>query len=344
MNKTADRSDCEVPALIRKSYGRHGFFSGPTLQMAAALGGPAIAEFPLEQDWQAPIEGSPSAWKNRLHGIGHGVNRWLYLLATLRDPMGQQWRTENHEWLAQLADQTVQASITDPADALAFLFLDNGAPALCYWPPLLEQLSGPARQIHGGATELKRTLWTYLARLEPRTTVEMYVDVLRVTGDRRPGYELDLAIKLLRELPPARLGEVAEALTDEAKQIWGEDSDEARVLARLRTPEDQAHVLLEELRRPQASERRHNLAQWLVHEAPAHMRVELLTKDPDPELRLLAIPTLEAHPTPAHLALLEGLLQDSDERVRQAAQEARVNLRDLAESPPKKFSDIPADA
>ena len=109
------------------------------------------------------------------------------------------------------------------------------------------------------------------------------------------------------------------------------------------TDEDYAEHLLAELEASPPEQRVKEIADWLEHERPDHPLVGTLAETEEPALRLLAPRVLKAHPTPENRATLDRLLQDPDEPVRDAAEEAHQKQKELAARPPAYFAMPPPE-
>ncbi len=71
------------------------------------------------------------------------------------------------------------------------------------------------------------------------------------------------------------------------------------------------------------------VVKWLQHLNEDHATVPMLAKSDRADLRRLALYGIESHPSPAHRALLDQLLQDPDTEVSVAAQAVQMKLNDL---------------
>ena len=74
------------------------------------------------------------------------------------------------------------------------------------------------------------------------------------------------------------------------------------------------------------------VADWLENSEPDHPLVKMLADAREPELRLLVAGALREHPTPVNRKLLQKLLQDDSEQVREAARRVEAELTKLRET------------
>jgi len=333
-----------VPALIRShDRGNHAF------KLAAILGGPVIAEFLLRQNWRSePLRHDSPDWMHG--GAGRGLNRWLYLLAHLRGPEGDEFRDRHGKTILGFVDLMLAGDF-DRDRPPEFLFHDvaRGEKSLAfrYWPTYCAEVEGSLY----GDTAL-RILWGYLQRMEPIPTVEMYLDCWR---RREPASHSHFVLNSLKGLPNQKkqaLGTAMlrdmERMVDELRRA-GRDRESQKLqyslpglqdLVRSENDEERARHLIKNLRQKPDKKLRSNIGDWLEHTQPDHPAVPLLADADEPGLRLLTIGALKSHPTPEHQALLERLLTDEDAEVKQAAVAARERLDGLAETDPFVFAEV----
>jgi hypothetical protein len=335
-----------VPRLIQKSYPfRYSIREEEPLGMAVALGGPEIERFLLRQDWSKTPAPFPS--QEPFFDIAHRVraNPWLYFLAYLDGPVAAEFRVEHVERLLQMARRINEGG--EPFGShwdrrhLNFLFqdLDRGERSLAFqfWPQYRE------RARTWGDWELSALLH-YLVRMEPLSTAEMYVECLKEA--LRDPDAWGSWLEPLAELPEGKRAEVFGALTSAAQEGHFSDVEESeRLIGRLRYEADpQNHErlrILDSLRAGDGDYKPENIANWLEHTEPTHPLVVALAEQDDPELRLLVMGALRAHPTPENRAILARLLNDANEKVRRAAQNVQDELEDLAATPHMTFASDP---
>ena len=335
-----------VPPFLARHY--HNLV---LLRLAAQIGGPALDQYLLRQNWQAAPEDLPWGEKDRPNAVGE-VNGWLYLLANLRSPTGRQFRQDNQPRLMEMADRLTQHMFSWSWDrSLQFLFLDleAGPSSLArrYWPRFQEAAT---REKHD-ALSLQ---YQYLLRMEPLSTVDMYVQCWKESrGD--PG-QFDEALDNFTKssVPYHKRERIYEALADyiegdvrnvEAAYEPNEQKLRRDLLGHLGeklrpiTDEARARDLFIEIQAGSPKYLPANVAAWLTHSAPGHPLVRLLANAKEPSLRLLVMGALREYPTPANRAILQKLLQDNDEQVRTAAQAVAAALTTLKETPAAHLAD-----
>lgn len=338
-----------TPALVRY---HHSDGLTAALRVASVLGGPAIDEFLLRQNWGKRSEDLSFEEQMRfMHGAE--INKWLFLLANHRGESGQQFRAENAYRLMNMADQLDPDDIGNSGllgqDPFGFLFLDldrgEKSLAMQYWPKFR---SRAAAEQHD-ALKLK---WKYLVRMEPLSTEEMYVESWRkATMDY--GWFLE-ALDVLEDLPVEKRRAVADALRAEIERDvrnlagWtgnsGNDGLRDFMLRQLdeKTTDDPESNLVESrlarLEGRNAERNRENMAAWLENEEPNHPMVYALADEDDPGLRVLVLGAIEAQPTPEHREILKRLLADPDSSVQRAARQSQAALAQLAATAPAEFA------
>jgi len=339
-----------VPALIR-SYHDNIDIMG----IAAHLGGPEIEEYLLRQNWRAKADNLPHRHQMDM-AVGQQVNGWLYLLANLRSPLGRRFRLEHRQRIMEMADLAVQDNIHRLSEKLNFLFLDVndlGEKSLAaeYWP----RFNRVVRDGRTGSFALELQ-FEYLARIEPASTAEMYVQAWKNhRGDETEFYS---ALDKLRELtiPLAKRKQIhaalARAVQDDVSDITGY-SDENRlrkdILMALKgrippwTEQDQAQHIFAQLQQEDAHYKPETVAAWLAHERPDHPLVKILADWEKPEFRSLVMGAIREHPTPHNREILQKLLSDESEQVRAAAGTVATQLEALSQLPPCDLASPPPE-
>lgn len=331
-----------APALIRGNRR----WELPT-RVAAELGGPAVETFLLRHDWRAPVGiGTGSSWDDRVSINTHDVNRWLYLLAHLRSPTGDAFRAANAHEVMILAE--LMANSETDLEPPTFLFYDpqNGQRSLAaqFWP---KYKSIAVSRSSSRVDDALACQFGYLVRMDPVSTPEMYVECWRAF--RGESYETQKAISKLKPLPPDQRRAVLDALREEVgrdisnfsrdRDNEADDQRRKRVLAYLqirdepRADDKTIQEMIADLSSGDLEKKRQEMSAWLENVCPSHSVVPALAASSDPALRLVCMGALRSHPTPAHRALLESLLKDSDPAVRAAAENVRKDLARLASTP-----------
>lgn len=335
-----------VPILVAWNYNNMQL-----LPIAAHVGGDAVERYLLRQNWGAEPDDLPWGQRIQTTGLG-GVNGWLHLLAHLRSPAGRQFRRENPCPLMQMADR-----YTDPINSpfwergLEFLFLDLDLGTQClamqYWPRFKER----AAQRKHEALSLQ---YQYLVRMEPLSTVDMYVQCWREFSGDPMMFREGIDAFARSSIPYDKRQRIHVALKDAVQQgrMHAEptsrrnEQDARRELlgyldSRLVpiTDVERAGDLISALRAGDSTYPPESVAVWLAHSEPSHPLVRMLAEANEPSLRLLAMGALREHPTPANRAILDKLLVDADEQVRSAAEGVAKELAALKETPVAQFAD-----
>ncbi len=334
-----------VPAFIARNYD-----NVTLLRIAARIGGPAIERYLLRQDWQADLEDLP--WKERLRpAVGGEVNGWLYLLANLRSPVGRQFRQKNQHALLEMADRLTQhitAFSWERGLDFLFLDLDHGSTSLAmrYWPRFKEVT---ARETHYALSPQ----FEYLVRMEPLSTVEMYVQCWKEFRGDEPEFQQALRVFEKMPIPYSKRRAIYDGLVEYIRKdisnvtaaVPTRQDRRDRLISYLTsslvpiTDEARAEDLLAELRAGSSKYTPENVAEWLANGAPMHPLVGMLADAGEPSLRLLVMGALREHPTPANRVILQKLLHDDNEQVRQAAQAVAAELAILKEMPVTELAD-----
>ena len=339
-----------VPALIRRHYREHS-----VMRAAVALGGPAVSRFVLRQDWRAGAQSREHDWaNNRMRAHGMELNRWLHYILQLDDVEAEDFRQRHRNVCLDHAEACLGpegSSVDVGRDLLTFLFRESDAGpnnlAMRFWP----RYEALADQRPHNALASK---WWYLCRIRPEPPLELIVQTWRraVVGATVLGVQelWGQVSSETKHLPAAAQVRILRALADENRRLLAsgfEVPGRPHELARLEDSvlpslerrllvlgdEDAMQRLIDELREPDARERRQQVGAWLAYSRPDHPLVARLTTADDPALRLLVPIVVVEHPTPENRALLARLLSDPDEEVRAAATSAGDAVSALARRP-----------
>jgi len=324
-----------APALIRRMH------RTDALKAACILGGPGIETFLFRSDWRT--EPDLSSRLGLPLGGGPPVNRWLYLLAHLPTPAGSQFRRKHEQKLMALADR-LQHTCHEGLDLCGFLFLDldrsSDSLAARYWP----RYEALTTRLAGGSLAAQ---WRYLVKMEPVSTVEMYLEIWRGFSHGHTWYETGL--RELDALATDKRQAVIDGLMHEVHETevipkgWrgSVSSWQDYIIRHLMHHASDEHVAEETLVRLQAdpsSQNPRRIALWLEHTRPDHPLVAMLAEEPDHRLRLLVMGALKSHPTPANRAIMRQLLTDPAPEVKAAAQDVEAALRELAATEPSELA------
>jgi hypothetical protein len=341
------------------------------IDWALAMGGPHIERYASRQDWRKEVtRGSPDALRFAMVPI----NRWLYRLANLDTPEGRSFRQRHTREIFQMAEKILEHSLHDLDRKAPFLFLDNelgeDSIAFKFWPQYRQII---AKEPHPRQKEL----FKYLVRMEPATPIKLYIQCWRLSD---VNVFMTNALEPLRDLPVSRRIEIYRALVRDMEQNYplfaerpdssiDEETFNRRILDKLRErirgyeeslkreseppaesrePQDgnlwrilEGEARLADLQEPVIKEVLRTARRFLEGN-PADDLAKTLAESREPQLRLLVVECAEEHPTSRNRALLDQLLDDSDEEVRAAAQEVKRQLDELAATPPSAFARPPA--
>jgi hypothetical protein len=199
--------------------------------------------------------------------------------------------------------------------------------------------------------------------MEPVSTEAMYVEAWRASRCSQNIFEQ--ALVLLKDLPAEKRRSIVETLIREVERdvsnIWDSDGkhgqDEARSImlealrpyleADLREAEAE-RFLSDLLKRPTQKVYVGNLPRyWGYYNAaealrmtsnPNHPLVPLAAGSDDPRVRIWIICALQPNPIPRNQRILQELLKDPDENVRNTAKWAEAELAKLAAASPLDYA------
>lgn len=353
LDEMLDHQDDTQPNVIERkivpAFMCWNFRNSSLLRIGAQIGGPEIERYLLRQRWRTKPKELPYYEQIRIRG--EELNGWLYLLANLKSPLGRKFRQENSDRLMRMADVATQVSGWDLNEGLDFLFIDRelGEKSLAsrYWPRF-KRLTNQ-KKLH----DALRLQFEYLSMMEPYSTVEQYVEAWKdFPGDHEAVHEgVDQFDKL--SIMDDKRDRLLAALTEQVHAEMSDvtlSADEKRLRERLlrelkaelthRDGKRQPHAerIFGGLKTGSSDYKPNNIAAWLAHTEPTHPLVKMLADSDEPGLRLLVMGALREHPIPANRAILQKLLQDSDEEVRKAAKEAATALKTLKEAPVEQLA------
>jgi len=200
-----------TPALLRRYESKGG--SWILLDQAILLGGPAIAEFLLKQDWRSQTA------DNVEFVCAARINKWLIRLVNLDDPAGRKFRTENRDLVVGLADKWSNhwsRRVLHYARLPRFLFFDKDQGkqsfAWRYWPMYSAKMDAVSN-----VTNRLRKKYAYLAMLEPLSDTQMYVDCWREAHGSRGDDHLYIDTAMA-PVPFQRRVPLAKAILEEVMQ------------------------------------------------------------------------------------------------------------------------------
>jgi len=326
-----------IPAALL----RHHHQDQRALEIANALGGcPDLDRFLLRQPWDVQFKGS-DMYDNMIAVRGRWcVNRWLYLLANLDSSAGLAFRAQHRREIMEMADAFLADGFAGTKlPSFLFVDMDQGAKSLTaeYWPRLLGL---NLDRFYAFKLRLE-----YLLRMEPVSSTEMYLEALR--AGPIDIHSFGHGISALQGLPDSRRREILEAFVSDMRarrdQPGLSEIDDTTFRIMLQQAERnisggdrqaEAEQLMKEWQATAFAPKRDEISGWLEHDAPDHPLVGMLADSNDPQLRVLVMGALRAHPAPANRAILDRLLADPDPQVQSAARQVRADLDTLAATPP----------
>jgi hypothetical protein len=178
-------------------------------EIALQLGGPAVNRYLARQNWYSDPD---IAEDNLAYVHGQRVNKWFKFLVSFDGPAGVEFREQHRQEIYDFVSNQLRAHPWD-LDITGFLFdarTKNGKPlAWDYWPIFRQMRFPQAEELYYG--------WNYLARLEPDTPLEWYLDAWKRHPDQwyAPGY----AESALSKLPVSRRIEIMETILDWTRDL-----------------------------------------------------------------------------------------------------------------------------
>jgi len=183
------------------------------LDQAILLGGPAIADFLLKQDWRDESD------DNTEYVCATRINKWLIRLVNLDDPAGRKFRAENKDLVVGLADKWSAYWSKRGGEYTTFprFFLfdeDRGKQSFAweYWPRFSAKMDFVSY-----VTNRLRKKFGYLAMLEPLSDLGMYVDCWREAHENRGDHGLYI-YTAMNPIPIRKRVPLAKALLEKVTQ------------------------------------------------------------------------------------------------------------------------------
>ena len=324
----------QVAPEILASFYQDLFMHGMRHRLLSAVGGPVLESFLFRQNWEADPK-QLSARQCVRTDVGR-LNGWFYMLTYLQTATGRQFRQAQRDRLFEIADEVDRWS---KREGLGFLFLDpdQGKDSLAYqyWPRFLKNL---AEEKMWDSRHMNLA-YAYLIKMEPITEPNRYVEAFMALEPQR--LDSSISFRALASAPQSRKPGVYRAMKEafegdisQLKNMTGRlslDSFRADLLHKLKGVLGSDLENAEQLYR-EIVERRSDRSTvgWLHNLSSDHALIPMLAKSDRADLRRLALYTIECHPSAAHRALLETLLQDTDPDVSTAAGAVKKHLNTLA--------------
>lgn len=195
----------EIERLIAPELLRQG-----AEDLAFALGGAVVDRFLARQNWRS----EPSHSHNNLsYYQARPVNRWFLALMTYQGPAGDDFRKNHRQAIFNFVEQNLTENPWDLSVTEFLLRPDrdrDASPdlALEFWPRMLEIPSRTDEELYN--------CWRYLARLEPHTPLQWYVDAWNRFPEQwhSPGS----AESAIHKLPDTRRSEILNAVLSAVRQ------------------------------------------------------------------------------------------------------------------------------
>ena len=330
-----------VPLFIAQNYNDINL-----IQIAASIGGTSVEKYLLRQNWS--IEPQKLPYSQQKHIGVDRVNGWLFLLANLKTETGNKFRRENTRNIMDMADSVADRMNMSWLDDLDFIFIDKylgeESFAYKYWPRFKEIVS--VKKIWD-ALELQ---YQYLFRMEPLSTVDMYVQCWKSHSSDYSDFESAIDCFSDAEIAPDKRQKIYSALAEQVDSTISNITDEItesnkrNILQYLRSellreePNEYAQRIYQSLKTSGTQYKPENVASWLANEEQTHPLIKMLIESDKPQLRLLVMGALKEHPIPSNMAILKKFLNDSGEEVHNAAEHVMLELEQLKETEPAKFA------
>ncbi|MCA9031809.1 MAG: hypothetical protein KDA66_13430, partial [Planctomycetaceae bacterium] len=320
-----------TPELIKLSRA-----NANAMRYAGILGGSAYERFVVRHNWRKPAT-DPFDGNVR---IGHSevyMNGWFHKLVLLDSPLGAEFRRQQKDKLLDIARDAFDENsimVGSMPDGVEYLFLDAGASiapqsshggntsslAMQFWPKfdgMMHAVPEHSRQ------EALRESWTYLARMWPDSTVEMFAKSFAEAAEGAdyiyvPNFPDDFPaseqFKILSGVIESNEKRVSKLADDPEEQRYDGPKHQAmRGLGQLKERRfelpcaESAELLVAEMTADPKHSWRGRLQWFLNYDRQHDDLLRLITNNGGAELQKLIIPALENHPIPSRRELLRKL-------------------------------------
>ena len=347
-----DKEDAGKTNIIEKKIAPELILHG-YIERASSLGGPVIEKY-LQQMYQRDNKISGLELKDYEYVGGKRLNKWLYNLVFMKSPAAREFRQNHRDEVMELADLLVGSSSNSSKEPPEFLFEDielgQESMAYQYWPRYSVSVES---SFPPWWYEKLTKRWHYLRRMGSLATEDMYIHCWNLAKkDRRSIIENDL-LKVLNVLPNDKKISVTKVVLKELQDIADQERikqnmqlntqyyilEDYTVVAvkrflALSGDEQSLEWLLSELNKGQNNNEYKRIKTTFHDEnVSQHPLVEILVKSENPTLRVLPLEAIRRFPTAANREVLEQLLNDSDEEVRNAAQQVAAELEEIKNIP-----------
>ncbi|MCA8992561.1 MAG: hypothetical protein KDA88_11300 [Planctomycetaceae bacterium] len=323
------------------------------IRYAGVLGGSAYEHFLIHHNWREPAT-DPFDGNVRIGTSEVYMNGWFQKLAMLDSPLGAEFRRQQSDKLLDIARDAVDENSMwawSIPDGLDYLFVDFGstvAPqvnyggstpslAMQFWPKFDGMMHAvPERR----QQETLRGRWTYLARMWPESTVEMFAKSFAEAAENQ---DFTFAPNFPEDFPPSEQFRILSGVIELEEQrvsTLREDPEEQRYngpkyraqlgISRLKERRSElpcvesAELLVTEMTADPKHSWRGRLHDFLNNDRQHEDLLRLITNTGGAELQKQIIPALENHPIPSRRELLRKLALHEELRNLDASLEDSV--------------------
>ena len=349
-DKKLNSENANIPNIIERRISPALLVWREDIEGSAALGGADIERY-LQREYRRErrISGLELKSKNREYTLGMHLNKSLYHLAFMDSPAARQFRQKHKRQIMELTELIVGSNFNNSRKPPEFLFfdLDRGEKSLAYqyWPSYSVHVES---SFPGWWYDKLKKRWTYLARLGPLATEDMYIHCWNISKDLQElmgGYLLralqalphDKIIPITKEIIK-ELQSVADqkrqklGLDKNARHYFTEDEcvDTAMEYLVQAGDKESLQLLLSKHGQGQNDFAIRRIKRFFQNEnMPDYSLIEILARNENPMLRILPLEAIRRFPTANNRKILERLLSDSDEQVRNAAQQVAAELEEI---------------
>ncbi|MEZ5942995.1 MAG: hypothetical protein R3C18_16500 [Planctomycetaceae bacterium] len=312
-----------VPELIKLSRENSN-----AVRYAGVLGGSAYERFVVRHNWREPAT-DPFNGNVRIGVSEVYMNGWFHKLVRLDSPLGTEFRRQQKDRLLDIARDAFDENsimVGSIPDGVEYLFLDSGnagnrpSLAMQFWPKfdgMMHAVPEHSRQ------EALRESWTYLARMWPESTEEMFAKSFADAAENSdyiyvPNFPDDFPaseqFKILSGVIESEEQRVSKLPDDPEEQRYDGPKHRAqRGLSQLKERLfelpciESAELLVTEMTADPKHSWRGRLQGFLAYDREHEDLLRLITNTGGAELQKQIIPALETHPIPSRRELLRKL-------------------------------------
>ncbi len=358
-DKKLNSEDANIPNIIEQRISPALLVWREDIEGSAALGGADIERY-LQREYRRErrISGLELKSKNREYTLGMHLNKSLYHLAFLDSSAARQFRQKHKQQIMELTELIVGSNFNNIRKPPEFLFfdLDRGEKSLAYqyWPSYSVHVESSFPS--WWYDKLKKR-WTYLARLGPLATEEMYIHCWKIAEFRPELMMGGYLLQALQALPRDKKNPVTKEIIKElqgiadkkrqklgleinARHYFQEDEcvDTAREHLIQTGDKESLQLLLSKHGQGQNNFAIRRIKRFFQTEnVPEHSLIETLTRHENQALRILPLEAIRRYPTAQNRTILEKLINDPDEQVRTSAQQVAAELEKIKNMPVKEL-------